>query len=889
MRTQDIVPVRLEDHRPYPFAIRHVHLAFALDPKRTLVRATLLVDRRDVEGAAGAPLVLDGETLELLEIAIDGRPVEPARMERTEARLTIAEMPDQFRLETLVAIDPSANTALSGLYMSGGRFCTQCEAEGFRRITFWPDRPDVMSRFDVRVEAARETFPTLLSNGNLVAMGDLPDGRHWAQWSDPHLKPSYLFALVAGGFDRIEDRFVTMSGRDVALTIFVDPGDADRAHYAMDALKRSMAWDERAFGREYDLDVFNIVAVSDFNFGAMENKGLNIFNSALLLAAPETATDADYEAIEAVVAHEYFHNWSGNRVTCRDWFQLSLKEGFTVFRDQEFSADQRSRAVKRIKDVKALRARQFPEDAGPLAHPVRPASYVKIDNFYTATVYEKGAEVIRVLKALIGDKAFAAGCTLYFEENDGHAATIEDWLDAMRRASGQALDGFERWYSQAGTPVLRATSRHDPAARTYELTLSQSTPDTPGQSGKSWVPLPVRLAFLAPDGAPMALMLEGASTPVDTMLVALNGPSVTLRFEGVEARPTPSLLRGFSAPVKLETDLTGEDLARLAACDGDAFSRWEATQTIARQTLLGTAQAVSHGGAAPSLEALGGALQGALAQAEADPAFAALMLRLPDVAELMQILPDCDPTALQAARIAVRGELADRLKGPLLDAFARHDFDAPFDPGAAAAGKRALAAACLDLLTALGGPEAEARAKAAFHAARNMTDKMAALDALSQLGGEAFAGALGAFRQAHGGDALVMDKWFAIQAAAISGDPLATFAKLRADPDFTLFNPNRVRSLGAAFAVRNPEAFHRADGSGYRALAGLVGEVDGHNPALSARLCTGFESAGRVEAGRRAQAAAAIGALLDREALSANAREILTKVGDALSQATTKG
>lgn len=882
MRTTDQIHIRLSEYSPYPFAIPHVSLAFELQPERTIVAATMTVQRVDCSGEDRASLRLDGEGLELLDIRIDGLEIAKSRFVVDEASLTIFDVPDVFRLETKVAFSPAANTALSGLYMSGGRYCTQCEAEGFRRITYWPDRPDVMSRFSVVVSAPEADFPTLLSNGNIGESGRHEGGFHWAVWDDPHPKPSYLFALVAGDFDQIGDSFTTMSGREVALTIYVDKGQSSRALYAMDALKRSMAWDEDVYGREYDLDIFNIVAVSDFNAGAMENKGLNIFNSALLMADEETATDSDYEAIESVVAHEYFHNWSGNRVTCRDWFQLSLKEGFTVFRDQEFSADQRSRAVKRIKDVKALRARQFSEDGGPLAHPVRPASYVKIDNFYTATVYEKGAEVIRVLQSLVGPQAFARGAQRYFDDNDGTAATIEDWLIAMRAATGNPLVGIERWYDQAGTPFLNVVSTHDAGAKIQTIELTQSTPDTPGQTGKTWVPMPVRLAFFGPDGAPMRLSLAGSQIEADDWLVPMACDTLTLVFEGATDRPVVSVLRGFSAPVRLETNLTQADLALLGACDTDPFVRWESTQTIARQVLLNAARAIQTDAPIVVDDALGVALLGALNDAQRDPAFAALMLRLPDVGELMQLRGDCDPQALHAARLVVRKALAEQLEEPLNACFASYDPAQTFSPSAQAAGKRALAGAALDLLTASLGDREALRAENFFFASRNMTDIMAALDSLSQIGGPRFEAALAAFQRRFSDNALVMDKWFRIQAMASCGDGIASFERLRQNPAFTLLNPNRVRALGGAFAMGNHKAFHRKDGAGYRIMCELIGDVDQVNGAVAARLCTLLEATTRVDSARRGLAKEAIESLLSRNSLSANAREILTKIGAGL-------
>jgi aminopeptidase N len=884
MRTQDHIAIKLADYRPYPFSINHVALAFSLEPERTIVTSRLLIERKPGEDGA-TPLRLDGEGLELVSIKLDGAALNPSHYTLSPSQLTIQQVPASFRLEIVVAIDPARNTALSGLYMSGGRYCTQCEAEGFRHITFWPDRPDVMSRFHVRLEADQEQFPTLLSNGNRVAQGQFDDGRHWAEWDDPHPKPSYLFALVAGDFDTITDSFTTMSNRDVTLTIYVDKGQANSALYAMDALKRSMLWDEEVFGREYDLDVFNIVAVSDFNFGAMENKGLNIFNSALLIANEQTATDLDYEAIEAVVAHEYFHNWSGNRVTCRDWFQLSLKEGFTVFRDQEFSSDQRSRAVKRIKDVRALRARQFSEDSGPLAHPVRPSSYVKIDNFYTATVYEKGAEVIRVLKTLIGAEAFSLGADIYFADNDGRAATIEDWLQAMRTASGNPLINFENWYDQAGTPVLDLTFTHDSTAGTIKLVFKQHTPDTPGQAGKKWVPIPISMAFFGHDGGLMQLNLVGNPTKADTWLVPMASDTLTLEFEGATQNVVPSVLRGFSAPVRLVSNHTQDDLSLLAMCDTDAFVRWESTQAIARTTLLKVADDIKASIPLAISDGLARILGSALSEANTDPAFGALMLRLPDVGELMQLRQNCDPEDLHAARNFVRKVLADQLEPALEAAFVAYDPAKPFSPSAEDAGARALAGAALELLCAQGGDRNALRAENFFYSARNMTDMMAALVGLSEIGGPRYESALESFKERFSDNLLVMDKWFRVQAMASSGDGAATFTSLRHHRDFNILNPNRVRALAGAFAMGNYKSFHRRDGVGYQIVCELLADVDGVNPAVAARLCTLFESTARVDANRRALAHGHISQLLARNTLSSNAREILEKIASGLVQA----
>ncbi|MGH6951750.1 MAG: aminopeptidase N, partial [Vitreimonas sp.] len=650
MRDAETATVRLSDYTPPAYLIDEIALVFMLDPERTIVAASSHVRRTS---AVAAPLELDGERLDLQSIAIDGEPLPADKYRLETGKLIILDPPAAFRLDIVTRIDPAGNTHLEGLYMSGGRFCTQCEAEGFRAITYALDRPDVLARYAVRIEADRGAYPTLLANGNLTESGEMDGGRHYAVWVDPHPKPSYLFALVAGAFDSIHDEFRTMSGRNVKLGIYVDPGDAERARYAMDALKRSMKWDEAVFQREYDLDVFNIVAVRDFNFGAMENKGLNIFNSSLILADAETATDADFEAIEAVVGHEYFHNWTGNRITCRDWFQLCLKEGLTVYREQEFSADQRSRPVQRIKDVKRLRGRQFGEDAGPLAHPVRPSSYQKIDNFYTATVYEKGGEVIRMLKRIVGEDAFARGMQLYFERRDGSASTVEDFIACFEEASGKSLAQFMRWYDQAGTPALKVRGAYDAAAKTYELRISQRTAPTPGQAEKAPLPIPLQIGFIAPDGAAIAAMAEGETIPQPQHQTVLGGAEVTLRFADVAEAPIPALLRGFSAPVTLDIDLSVEQRLAQMAHDPDPFTRWEAGQAIARGIMLGEVK-----DAAPALAA---ALGRELDRAQEDPAFAALALRLPDLNELILAAPAPDPEALYAAREGLRRTVATAL------------------------------------------------------------------------------------------------------------------------------------------------------------------------------------------------------------------------------------
>ncbi|HEX4112552.1 MAG TPA: aminopeptidase N, partial [Stellaceae bacterium] len=691
-----------------------------------------------------------------------------------------------------------------------------------RRITWFADRPDVLARYTVRIEAPR-AFRHLLSNGNLVEAGDLPGDRHSAVWQDPFPKPCYLFALVAGELDVLEDRFVTASGRNVTLRIFVDPGMAPRAVYAMDSLKRAMRWDETAFGREYDLDLFMIVAVRDFNFGAMENKGLNIFNSSVLLADPATATDTDYERIEGVVAHEYFHNWTGDRITCRDWFQLCLKEGLTVFRDRAFSADQRGHAVQRIKDVKALRARQFAEDAGPLAHPVRPSSYLKIDNFYTATVYEKGAEIIRMLTLLLGDKIFRAGMDLYFERWDGHATTVEAFIQCFADASGRDLTDFFAWYEQAGTPRLDIAARYDATARALDLTLKQTTAPTQGQPVKRALPIPVALGLLDEDGRVLR----------DTEVIVLDGPERRVRLEGIDRVPVLSALRGFSAPVNLATDAPAKDAYVLLAADPDLFNRWEAGQILARDLLLARARgAVDEVGEERFAEALGRAI----GDQAAEPAFKALLLALPSESDLALVWHGADPAVIHDARDTLRRRLATHLNDALGRIHGNLQEPGAFSADAEAAGRRALRNAALDLLAANPSGRNRERAQGHFHAADNMTDAMAGLGALMLLGGTVFEAALAAFYERWKDEPLVIDKWFALQARDPTAGALQRVRDLTAHPAFDAKNPNRLRALVQTFAGANPARFHDPSGAGYRFLADQILLVDAFNPMTAARL-----------------------------------------------------
>ena len=855
MRTEAPVAVQLSDYTAYPFEIEQVDLRFDLHPDATLVRADLKIRRT---GAADAALELDGEALELKSIAIDGAPLPESAYELTESGLTLQDVPDAFTLVTEVEIAPSKNTALSGLYMSGGRFCTQCEAIGFRRITFYPDRPDVMSRFTVRMTADKETYPILLSNGTPGETGDVDDGRHFAVWDDPHKKPAYLFALCAGDYDVYRDQFTTMSGKVIDLAIHVDKGDADRAAWAMDSLKRSMKWDEETYGREYDLGVFNIVAVRDFNFGAMENKGLNIFNSAYVLADEASATDADFEAIESIVAHEYFHNWTGNRITCRDWFQLCLKEGLTVFRDQNFSADMRSRPVQRIKDVIRLRARQFAEDAGPLAHSVRPETYGAIDNLYTATVYEKGAEVIGMLRRILGEETYRKGMDLYFDRHDGQAVTIEDFYACFEEVSGDDFTQFRLWYSQAGTPEVSVEESWNPETREVAVTLKQRVPATPGQANKKPMLIPMEMALIDDEGN----MAE--------WITLFEDEELTLTFdlpEGSE-RPLVSINRDFTAPIRLKRNLDRETQLAMIRLETDPFNQWDAVQALAKQEIL----ALSEGSQAEPDDALVDAIAAAVTGASDDPAFAALLARLPDVNELFLERQPADPVALDAARKKLQAALYGKLR-QFADSVLGESSTQAYDPGAEQAGERALRTALIGLLAASGADEAGDRLLSLYKAATNMTEKLAALRGLAGLDGEARETALADFEAEWTSNPLVMDKWFGVQAG--TGDA-ATIEKLAAHSAFDLRNPNRVRSVAAAFAMQNLAGFHAPDGSGYRVVEDIILKADKVNPALGARLLTAFEQWRSLEPKAKAEAEACLRRLQAAD-LSKNSADIVSR------------
>lgn len=876
MRTDTGQVFKLEDYRPSDFSIPQTGLTFRLSPDATGVTAVLAIERRD-GAAASASLVLDGDGLVLKRIAIDGRELAPADYLATPDQLTILRPPARFELLLETEIAPASNEALMGLYRSSNVYCTQCEAEGFRRITYFLDRPDILSVYTVRIEARLDEAPLLLSNGNPVESGALADGWHYARWHDPFPKPSYLFALVAGNLGQVADSFVTMSGRKVELGIYVEPGKEGLAGYAMDALKRSMQWDEQAFGREYDLDVFNIVAVSDFNMGAMENKGLNIFNDKYVLADRETATDADFANIEAIIAHEYFHNWTGNRITCRDWFQLCLKEGLTVFRDHEFSADQRSRAVKRIAEVRTLRAHQFPEDQGPLAHPVRPRRYREINNFYTATVYEKGSEVVRMIRTILGAETFRAGMDLYFERHDGEAATIEDFLKVFEDVSGRDLSQFALWYHQAGTPNLTVSSTHNPATREFTLEIEQSVPPTPSESRKRLMHIPLAFGLVGAGGEPVAYGgVEGAA--VEDGVIHIRKRRHMVRFSGVDERPAVSLNRGFSAPITLSVEQKADDQFFLAGHDSDAFARWQAFNTLLTDALIAAFRQIL-GGAKPAFSARLTGLAGKIAGDETlEPAYRALALSLPGEADIARdIGRTIDPDAIFAAREALALEIARANQDAFANLYGRLADDGRFSPDAANAGRRALRNILLDYLSLL--PAGVELATRHFEAATNMTDRAAALTVLAHRhdGSPEAVKALAGFEARYGADPLVMDKWFQIQASVPGPKTVERVRALTGHAAFSMANPNRVRSLVGTFSSANQTGFHRADGEGYRFFAQTVLEVEKRNPQVAARLATALRSWRSLEPGRQAKAREALLAIAGAENLSADLRDIVER------------
>ncbi len=868
----------LKDYTPPAYRIPTVDLRFELGEESTAVHARA----RIVRAAAtppGAPLVLDGQHLELLALALDDAPLTADRYRVDANHLTLFDPPESFDLAVVTRIRPQDNASLEGLYQSSGNFCTQCEAEGFRRITYFLDRPDVMAVYTTTLVADPARYPVLLSNGNLTDSGSLDDGRHWATWRDPFPKPCYLFALVAGHLQHIEDRFVTRSGRTVTLRIYVEPENIDQCEHAMDSLKQAMAWDEQRFGLEYDLDLYQVVAVGDFNMGAMENKGLNVFNTKYVLAKPDTATDADYQGILGVIGHEYFHNWTGNRVTCRDWFQLSLKEGLTVFRDQEFSAELGSPGVKRIEDVRILRASQFPQDAGPMAHPVRPDSYIEINNFYTVTVYNKGAEVIRMMQTLLGRDGFRRGMDLYFQRHDGQAVTCDDFVAALADANGVDLTQFKRWYHQAGTPELTVSDAYDPATRAYTLTVRQSCPPTPGQPHKEPFHIPLALGLLDAEGRDLPLRLEGEDEAWDTTRVLeVRESEQTFRFVDVPARPVPSLLRGFSAPVKLMTAESGPDLRFRLAHDRDDFNRWDAGQTLAIRAILTLVEDRQQGREWVLPESFSAAFGQALVSSAA-PALLAHVLTLPGEGYLAEQMTVVDVDGIHAAHDFVRRTLAARLRDPLRAAYdaLRAQTEGDYRIDAVAMGQRALKNVCLDYLLQLDDAGLHALGVRQFQDATNMTDQLGALAPLANQEGREGAEALESFYVRWRHEPLVVDKWLTLQATSRRPGALATVRRLMGHEAFNLRNPNKVRALVGAFGQANPFHFHAIDGSGYTFLADQVLALNDFNPQIAARLIGVFTRWRKYDPLRQERMRKQLERILAAPALSPDVYEIATK------------
>ncbi len=880
MKTNQGQAIRLKDYRKPAYRIKTVDLTFRLDPEDTRVVAKLLVER-DKDTAIGTALTLDGDELMLISVLVDGNPLEAKAYSAASDKLTIHAPPKRrtFALEIETSINPGSNTKLMGLYRSSGSYCTQCEAEGFRRITYFTDRPDVLAIYTTRIEASLAGEPVLLGNGNCTDTGKLPGNRHFAVWHDPHPKPSYLFALVAGKLDAIHADYTTGSGRKVKLGIHVEPGKKERAAYAMDSLIRSMQWDEKAFGREYDLDVFNIVAVADFNMGAMENKGLNVFNDKYVLADPQTATDADYQGIERVIAHEYFHNWTGNRITCRDWFQLCLKEGLTVFRDQEFCADERSRPVQRIGQVRTLRAAQFPEDSGPLAHPVRPETYREINNFYTTTIYEKGAELVRMIATILGQKKFRKGMDLYFKRHDGEAATIEDFVKCFEDASKVDLSQFMLWYSQAGTPVVPVSAEYDREAKRLTLSVEQTLAPTPGQTRKRLMHIPLRIGLVGPDGLDVIpAKITGIENDGDVF--HLKARSHKIVFHGVQARPAVSVNRDFSAPVIIDFSQSKSDLAQLAAGDSDAFNRWQAFQEYGMRLLTSATRALARG-KAPIWDARFVAIAAQIAANSAlEPAYRSLALTLPGETEIAQTIGrNVDPDAIYRARSSLMAQMGTVLE-PVRQALAGElATGGAFNPSADAAGKRSLNNLLLSYGVVANSAAAEADSLRQFAEADNMNDRYAAFTRIVHFHASrsASADAIARFETMHGHDALVMDKWFQVQAMTPGRDAQQRIRKLMRHKAFSIRNPNRVRSVIGVFAAGNQTGFHAADGEGYRLVADIIRELDGLNPQVAARMLTAFRSFRQLEPVRRKLAGQALLSLKNDGPLSRDTTDILDR------------
>ncbi|MEE7628209.1 aminopeptidase N [Methylobacter sp. Wu8] len=879
MRDPNPQTIYLKDYTVPEYLVHSVALKFTLDDENTLVSSRLTLSRNPASQSRDTSLTLSGENLKLIRVNLDDGDLSKAQYLQTQDSLIIHDVPQQQRFVLTIdnTINPKANTALEGLYLSNGMLCTQCEAEGFRKITYFLDRPDVMTLFTTTLVGDKDRYPVLLSNGNKVAEGELPDNRHWVTWEDPFNKPCYLFALVAGQLECIGDRFTTQSGRDIDLQIFVEKHDIDKCDHAMQSLKNAMSWDEQVYGREYDLDLYMIVAVGHFNMGAMENKGLNVFNTKFVLARPDTATDSDYEHIEGVIGHEYFHNWTGNRITCRDWFQLSLKEGFTVFRDQEFTGDRTSKAVKRIEDVNMLRTRQFAEDAGPLAHPIRPDAYIEINNFYTLTVYEKGAEVVRMIHTLLGAEGFRKGSDLYFERHDGQAVTCDDFVSAMEDANGVDLSQFRRWYSQAGTPVLSVRQHYDSSAQTLTLTIGQSCPPTPGQPVKEPLHIPVTVGLLNKDGSVAPCKLQGGDQVCDEVILQLTQSEQAFTFEGLNEQPIVSILRGFSAPVKLTIERSLDELAFLLSYDSDTFNRWEAGQQLAGQIITGLIADLQNGRDMAVNPIMINAFKQVLEQPWDDLSYFSLLLSLPSetyLAEQMQIV---DVEAIHAAREFVTLTLAEQLQSQFQALYQgnHRDESGKFDAGAI--GRRRIKNTCLSYLSKLENSHIHKLSQQQFNTAKNMTDQMAALAVIVNNPHPAKQQCLDSFYHQWRDEALVIDKWFALQASGSMPDTFATVQALMRHPAFDLKNPNRVRSLIGAFSQSNPLHFHAADGQGYRFLADQIIALNTLNPQIASRMVGALTSWRRYDEGRQALMKAQLERIMTTEAISKDVYEVASK------------
>ncbi len=864
----------LKDYRPPAFRIEKLNLQFELDDEETRVSSRFTVTR-DIN--TKEPLLLDGEELALKSIRLDGRELDKIEFSIHRNELTIPTLPDRCEIEIENTIRPQDNTSLMGLYLSEGNFCTQCEAEGFRRLTYFIDRPDVLTVYTTKIIADADRYPVLLSNGNLVGEGVLDDGRYWAEWHDPFPKPTYLFALVAGDLAHIEDEFVTRSGRKVRLFIYTPEHNIDKCDHAMSALKRAMQWDEQTYGREYDLDRYMIVAVDDFNMGAMENKGLNIFNSKYVLAKPDTATDADYEAIDSVIGHEYFHNWSGNRVTCRDWFQLSLKEGFTVFRDQEFSADIASRGVKRIEDVNILRTHQFREDAGPMAHPVRPDSYLEINNFYTLTVYNKGAELIRMLHTLLGRDGFRKGIDLYFERHDGQAVTVDDFITALEDASDVELKQFKRWYSQAGTPVLDIERVYDADGKTFYLTVKQSCPATPGQDTKEPFHIPLKVALLDAKGHALPLGKNHVGVSDSESVLEIKSTEHSFEFSGLEQEPVPSLLRGFSAPVKVNLKRSDAELKFLMAHDLDSFNRWDASQQLASQQILHLVDDIKSERPLQADNGFVDAFTTTLAQDFDDKAFQAEALTLPSETLIAERMDPIDPQAIHLARVFLKQELARTLKTKLHECYTELTSDGLYRIDSASIGKRRLRNLCLSYLMEMDDSGVHQLCLDQYRQAQNMTDRITALSALANSNSPERQPVLEDFYQTWKNESLVVDKWLSVQARSRLPQTLHDVRGLTQHEAFNIKNPNKVRSLIGSFCLGNPALFHAEDGGGYELLSEFVIAVDGLNPQVAARLASGFNDWRRYDSARQMLMQQNLQHITSQSKLSNDVYEIVTK------------